>query len=319
MPLLIKFVVLIFLAIQTLFTILDLGILYRRSGAPSVRSALARYGKSIGFFCIFWLLFFLVQTGGLVLLPTFDRMASAMAAIVRADLSQPIDITPGIIVSVLLLNVWTFTLISAFDYLTHRFVLHHRLGWKFHEYHHLPREIFNGMPGISVRPFVFFATLLTYVGVAPVLLLTLRFVAQGPAAAAFLRTLPLLIAGLTLILSVGHSLFLRRFGTLHTGLRRIGVTSPQEHLFHHSRTRHCNYGNFSTIWDRVFKSYFDPKLADTELERLGVPYPADFLSTLTFGIGRLPEEYVKRIGADRYFETFSDSHAVPPRARPPGP
>jgi sterol desaturase/sphingolipid hydroxylase (fatty acid hydroxylase superfamily) len=242
----------------------------------------------------------------MLMLPSFDRMAESLSGFAGVDLRQSYGASFLVAFGVLALNTWAFFWVSFFDYVTHRFVLHHFFGWRFHEYHHLPRMIFNGMPGISVRPFVLVATGLTYLCLVPVMVLTLKYATRPEISVAFLNTLPITISLLTLVLSVGHSLFLRQFPVVHTFLRRIGVATPQEHLLHHSSERHCNYGNFSTLWDRLFGTYVDPLSVDIEKEPLGVPYSADFLSTVTFRLVHLPVKYSRKLRADRFFRPYGD-------------
>ena len=198
-------------------------------------------------------------------------------------------------------------MVSFWDYITHRHILHRPSGWRFHEYHHIPRMVFNGMPGISVRPFAVVATLLSYVGVIPFLLLPLRYWVSPEVGMGFLNLLPVTFGALTLILSVVHSHFLTRQNWVHHCLKFFQVTTPQEHLLHHSRHRTVNFGNFSTIWDRLFGSYLDPMKVDFKSEPLGVGYPSDFLSTLSFGQLRLPAAYTKTLALERFFKPF-DHH-----------
>jgi hypothetical protein len=83
-------------------------------------------------------------------------------------------------------------------------------------------------------------------------------------------------------------------------MRALRLTTPQEHLVHHSADLEGNYGNFTTLWDRAFGTYLDPTLGDNQNHPLGLPYDQDFLGTLTFGRYKLPEPVRQRFQVARY-------------------
>ena len=82
---------------------------------------------------------------------------------------------------------------------------------------------------------------------------------------------------------MSHSSFLRRFLWLHRGLRLLAITTPREHVLHHAAELQGNYGNSSTLWDRMFGTYLDPERDEHRNPRLGLSYDQDFLGTLTLG------------------------------------
>ena len=77
--------------------------------------------------------------------------------------------------------------------------------------------------------------------------------------------------------------------------RALQITTPQEHLLHHSTDRPGNYGNLSTLWDRLFGTYQDPRAPQNQDRPLGLPYDRDFLGSLTFGLARFPEAWRRRL------------------------
>ena len=185
----IKIIVLVFLVIQAVFTIADLWLLHSQSRSRSGSILRQNFG-AIGIFVLFWLVFFAVQTGGTLILPTFDSVSAWICKLAHIDPSSPSPVGAVAWLEVVALILWSLIWISFWDYVTHRLVLHHNWGFKFHEYHHFPRLVFNGMPGISVRPFVFVATFLTYIGVLPLLYLPLRYVTSPEVGAEFFAAFP---------------------------------------------------------------------------------------------------------------------------------
>ena len=160
------------------------------------------------------------------------------------------------------------------------------------------------MPGISVRPFVFATTFLTYSTSLLWIWAPLKYLLPVTVAWSFIQTLPWQVVWLTFVLSVGHSHFCRRFWLVHQALKAFAVSTPQEHLLHHSQFRACNFGNFSTLWDRVFGSYCDPSVVDGTKEPLGLNYDQDFLGTLTAGRLKLSKPLRHRLQVDSFCRLY---------------
>lgn len=110
--------------------------------------------------------------------------------------------------------------------------------------------------------------------------------------------IPLLASSTLLVTS--HSSFLRRGWLAHRVLSKLALTTPQEHVLHHTVDLHGNYGNFTTLWDRLFGTYLDPRLAEHQGHRLGLGYDRDFLGTITAGRARIPRAWRKRFQLARY-------------------
>jgi hypothetical protein len=87
---------------------------------------------------------------------------------------------------------------------------------------------------------------------------------------------------------------LRRFAVVHSILRWVCITTPQEHLLHHAAQQAGNYGNFTTVWDRVLGTYLDPHGLDLECVPLGLTYDQDYLGALTAGWLKLPAAWRQR-------------------------
>jgi sterol desaturase/sphingolipid hydroxylase (fatty acid hydroxylase superfamily) len=108
-----------------------------------------------------------------------------------------------------------------------------------------------------------------------------------------------LLAASTLLVT-SHSSFMRRGWLAHRLMSPLLLTSPQEHVLHHTVDLHGNYGNFTTLWDRLFGSYLDPRLPEHQGHRFGLAYDRDFLGTITAGAVELPASWRKRFQIDRY-------------------
>ena len=83
-------------------------------------------------------------------------------------------------------------------------------------------------------------------------------------------------------------------------MRVFLITTPQEHILHHSSWLQCNYGNFSTLWDRLLGTYVAPEDVPVEDILPGLDYDQDFLGTLTFGRCKLPARWRERFELHRY-------------------
>jgi sterol desaturase/sphingolipid hydroxylase (fatty acid hydroxylase superfamily) len=276
-------ILLIFAVVQTVFIALDILTLWRdaRAGAaPALR------GLGVGtvlFLAGVGLVYFTIQNALMAALPPTEAMVETVAAAFGLGMGGD-DATPA---TMALLLAATYLVAGFWDYVLHRWLLHARYGWFLHENHHLPTVVANGIPGISVRPFVAATTVLTSLGTAITMLGLMALAGASGLVDAYLRGVPALVLVLTAVGSASHSAFLRRFPWVHRVLRIVGVTTPQEHLLHHAPGAHGNYGNFTSFWDRVFGTYLAPAAPGAPPPRLGLSYDQDFLGTLTAGRWKL--------------------------------
>ncbi len=190
------------------------------------------------------------------------------------------------------ISVLAFYFLGLLDYLFHRFASHSRPLWFTHENHHLPKEIYVFMPGIAARPFVVVAAFPAVVGLVAALHFTLS--ALGVHGFDVVSLMLLLGLAQLFIASASHSAFLRRHWVVHRVMKLFGLTTPQEHWYHHVQELDVNYGNFTTVWDRVFGTYLDPVTADAGRFHAGLDYDQDFLGTLTLGKLKLGPELRER-------------------------
>ncbi len=190
-----------------------------------------------------------------------------------------------------------FHLAGLVDYAWHRCFSHHRWFWFTHESHHLPSQVFVGMPGLGVRPFAVFTVVPTIAFTAILTYLALR-IGGRPMWSWTVFQIPLLASSTLLVTS--HSSFLRRGWLAHRVLRVFALTTPHEHVLHHSVDLRGNYGNFATLWDRLFGTNLDPCLSAHQGRRYGVAYDQDFLGTITVGRARIPRAWRERFQLGRY-------------------
>ena len=195
------------------------------------------------------------------------------------------------------LGVSLFYLAGLWDYIVHRFFGHSRQFWVTHEYHHLPNQVSTWMPGILVRPYSFISVGLSTLGTVITfyaLLIAFRLPLFG-----LKPLLPILLI-VVLVNTISHSCFLRRQWWVHRMMRCAFLTSPQEHLLHHSVQNHRNYGTFTTLWDRLWGTYVDPSNFDLDDLRLGLPYDRDFLGALTLGKLQLTQNQRHKYQVSRF-------------------
>lgn len=196
-----------------------------------------------------------------------------------------------------MLSIVLFYASGLWDYLLHRFFGHSRRFFFVHEYHHLPSQVNVIMPGLAMRPFVvvtsFPATVATVVSAYAILLmLGLPLWDLAP--------LKVLLLAQAVLLCASHSCFMRRFWFLHHGMKWLALTTPQEHLLHHTTDLRGNYGNFTVLWDRLFGTYLDPMRVEHQNRSLGLPYDQDFVGALTAGRVKLPEALRRRFQVERF-------------------
>lgn len=247
----------------------------RRPAGASVLSGVALAG--------FTALFLAVEGTGHALSPRLPQVLEVARRTAAEVLGRAPAPPPGAAAAALV-SVVAFYLAGFFDYWIHR-LLHHPWVFPLHEYHHLPRQVFLGMPGITGRPFAALSVVATMVGTVATLYLALGV--AGLPAYDLSCLVPLLVVW-GAIGSVNHSCVMRRNPWIHAWMRPLGLASPQEHVLHHARDLQGNYGNFTTLWDRVFGTYLDPSWPEHQDPVLGLPYPQDLLGTLTLGRLHLP-------------------------------
>lgn len=243
------------------------------------------------------LVFLAIQVGLTLLFPQIPDLSTWA----RAQVAGWTQATGAVELSgwrVAAIVVPTFFVGGLIDYVTHRFFNHSPTFWWTHEYHHLPNDVFVLLPGLMVRPFAAFSSV-------AVALITVGFAyglvwALGWPLADLLPALKIMIFVQLMILMTSHSCFLRRFWGVHYVMRALLLTTPQEHLIHHTTDRPGNYGNTTTIWDRLFGTYRDPLLPENQNRPLGLAYDQDFLGVVTFGRLRLPPAWRARFQLDRY-------------------
>lgn len=291
------------LAIFGTFVVLD-GVELRRvswigkAGRPS--------GEAFGFLLIMLVLYGLIQTGGLSLVPSTDRMMATIRATLASWLGEPEAAEPIRGVWLVMLSAVLFYVSGLWDYLLHRFFGHSRRFFFVHEYHHLPSQVNVIMPGLAMRPFVvvtsFPATVATVFSAYAILLMFgLPLWDLAP--------LKILVLVQAVLLCASHSCFMRRWWWIHHGMKWLALTTPQEHLLHHTTTLRGNYGNFTVLWDRVFGTYLDPLRAEHRDQPLGLPYDQDFVGTLTVGRVKLPGPLRERFEVARFCNL--DEHGKP--------
>lgn len=282
------------LAIFATFVVLDAVELRRHGwrGNGSRPSA-----EALGFLAVMLALYGLIQLGGLSLVPSTDTLSGAVRSTLSGWLGQPVSAEPIRGVWLLVLSVVLFYASGLWDYLLHRFFSHSRRFFFTHEYHHLPSQVNVIMPGLAMRPFVvitaFPATVATVVSAYAILLwLGLPLWDLAP--------LKVLLLVQAVLLCASHSCFMRRWWKIHHGMKWLALTTPQEHLLHHTVDLHGNYGNFTVLWDRVFRTYLDPTRDEHQNRALGLPYDQDFVGALTAGSVKLPEAVRRRFEVERF-------------------
>ncbi len=238
-----------------------------------------------------------LQYVGMRLIPQVDQLMNQVRELVASITGGQTTDEPLGGVNLLLVAVLGFYVAGLWDYLVHRYVSHSRLFWYTHEYHHLPSNVFLGMPGIFGRPFVAFPALLTSASTV-FTIYTMLFLFGNPLwdlSVLLPLTLPIAV-----VMVASHSCFLRRFDLVHRTMKLTGLTTPQEHVLHHSAVLKGNYGNFTSVWDRVFGTYLDPTKSENMGTPIGLSYDQDFLGTLTFGKIKLSQKLRAQLQVGRY-------------------
>ncbi|MBI4574712.1 MAG: sterol desaturase family protein [Planctomycetes bacterium] len=238
-----------------------------------------------------------IQFAGFAVVPSLAHLDEAARRAVGLLLGRSSDCRPLTPLATAGVTVGTFYLLGLWDYLIHRHLLHGRLLWFTHEYHHLPNHVAVYMPGIAARPF-------TVVANVPRTVLTLvtTYALAGLAGLDAWDTGPLklVLFAQALIGTANHSSALRRLPAVQRWFRWAALASPQEHLLHHAVGIEGNYGNFTTLWDRLFGTYLDPEDPAHARPRTGLAYDQDFLGVLTLGRLKLPRSVRERLDLGRF-------------------
>lgn len=290
--------VILLIAVPLVFAVLDLAEGYHaRRQAHSAGPGIATVSFLVGVLLVYGLL----QWAGFAAVPGLETLLRHGREAFRPWLGSVSTGQPLHPLGLFLLVSLMFYVSGLWDYLLHRFVSHSRWLWFTHEYHHLPNRVFVLAPGVAARPFAVVSTF-------PVALATL-FSAQLLLACFGLpladqtpvRILILLQLG---VLTASHASCLRRWVWVHMVLKRLAITTPQEHVLHHTIDLQGNYGNFTTLWDRCFGTYLDPSRPENRGHPLGLAYDQDFLGTLTLGTVKLPPRLRQHFQVGRYCNLF---------------
>jgi sterol desaturase/sphingolipid hydroxylase (fatty acid hydroxylase superfamily) len=183
----------------------------------------------------------------------------------------------------------TFYVSGLVDYLTHRHFSHSRMFWWSHEYHHLPQKISLYMPGILSRPYSFISKGILHIAA------TLAFFALSMMLGYInIYILSAIFVLELFVLIISHSSYLYQYPSVSAFLRAIGITSPEDHLVHHSvEYGDRNFGNFTLVWDRVFGTYtkYSPNVTYT----LGTKENREYARSATFGLINLEKFRTQKV------------------------
>lgn len=293
----VKLFLLLFGMTQTVFVFLDFYELWRQDGRPALSCKLRSEWRTFLSLAVIWLVYFSLQLGLAAMLPSVERTLAAAKQMLGLS---PVgtEFFAHRTALCIAIGVATFFVAGFWDYLTHRFLLHSRVAWYLHESHHLPTKVFNGMPGISARPFVVFTAFLVNVFSIASMFLLFWMAGRIDLANLFFETLPAIFFTFAFVGSASHSCFLRRYQLLNRWPRYLLIITPREHVLHHAADQKGNFGNFTPLWDRVFCTYLDPaKVGET---KLGLNYDQDFLGAITAGKWKLPTRLRQKLGLERF-------------------
>jgi sterol desaturase/sphingolipid hydroxylase (fatty acid hydroxylase superfamily) len=286
-----------FLAIPTVFVALDL-VDHRWSRRDGEAPADESPGwETLLFLLAVFVVYGAIQMAGTKLAPSAPELMEGIRVQAARLLHRPLDAAPLGGGALAIACVAIFYLLGLWDYVLHRWFSHSPRFFFTHEYHHLPNHVTVTMPGMGVRPFAVvtsfpatFATVVSAYALLAVLGLPLWDLAP----------LKILILVHALLLTTSHSSFLRRWWWVHHAMKWLALTTPQEHVLHHTVDLRGNYGNFTVLWDRVFRTYLDPTRSEHQGHALGLPYDQDFLGAITGGWIKLPRSVRRRFRLERY-------------------
>jgi sterol desaturase/sphingolipid hydroxylase (fatty acid hydroxylase superfamily) len=280
--------------IQGLFVVLDLIEWHRRRPSPE---AAPPEGLSAWLFLCGWIgIFLAIQYAGYSLVPENHALLASVRERTARWFHLNATAAPMGGSAIVLVSVAAFYISGLWDYLVHRFFSHHRWFFFTHEYHHLPRQVTCLMPGIAGRPFAVLA-MFPPIAASVVTVYVLLAVCGFPLwDLSVLKVLFLTILGVQVAI---HSSFMRSQLWAHYLLKALAITSPQEHALHHAVDLQGNYGNHTTLWDRLFGTYVDPLLPQNQGHAFGLAYDQDFLGTITLGKLKLPPALRRRFQVAR--------------------
>jgi sterol desaturase/sphingolipid hydroxylase (fatty acid hydroxylase superfamily) len=285
------------LGIQSVFFVLDLVDRHltrdRRYEGQSLKL------RTVLFMVSVLALYLAVQFGGFAIVPETDGLLATIGASWGNLLGRPT--APEAIGGpwLWIISAAAFYVSGLWDYLIHRFVSHGRWFWFTHEYHHLPNQVFVAMPGVAARPF---AVVTTFPVMAGTIACAYAILAGLGQPLWNLEPLKVLVLVHLFVLTSSHSCCLRRWWWVHRLMKCFALTTPQEHVLHHSVELKGNYGNFTTLWDRLFGTYVEPTSMNQDVA-LGLAYDQDFLGALTAGHIKLPARVREYFQVDRYCNT----------------
>jgi sterol desaturase/sphingolipid hydroxylase (fatty acid hydroxylase superfamily) len=145
------------------------------------------------------------------------------------------------------------------------------------------------MPGITIRPYSFIGRILTTAFTSALFFSLCYFFDYNN----HINILYSIFTLQALILIVIHSSYLKDKRFFNASMRRLYLTSPEDHLLHHSYTTgYINYGNISILWDVLFKTY--KKYSQNELYLAGTGIEKDYVESVTFGVFNLKKFLEKR-------------------------
>ncbi len=293
----VKLFLLLFGVTQSVFVLLDFCELWHQDGHPALPVKLRAEWRTFLSLAFIWLVYFSLQLGFSAMLPSVDKTLTATKRLLRLS-SQHTSLIAHRTALSIAIGVVTFFVAGFWDYLTHRFLLHSRLAWYLHESHHLPTRVFNGMPGISARPFVVFSAFLVNVSSIATMFLLFWLAGRLDLTSLFFATLPAIFFTFAFIGSASHSCFLRRYSFFDRWPRYLLIITAREHVLHHAANHTGNFGNFTPLWDHVFGTYLDPaKVGDP---KLGLKYDQDFLGAITAGKWKLSTRLRKKLALEKF-------------------
>jgi sterol desaturase/sphingolipid hydroxylase (fatty acid hydroxylase superfamily) len=291
----------LFAYVQIGFISLDLYEHWRSARRTGIRRVVMQYRALILAVAVACLLYFAIQIALASMLPTVGKLTGYVARVSNLN-SARLDAKWTIPVFLCSFFVGTF-----FDYLVHRFLLHGAL-WRLHENHHLPSVVSNVMPGIAARPFVVVPNFLINAGSCAAIYGLVRVIGRPNLITTFIHVVPALLVTFAFVASASHSIFLRRFDWAEWAFRSLLLITPREHLLHHAAKLQGNYGNFTTLWDRIFGTYTSPIVPEFAV---GLDYDQDFLGAISAGRFKLSPAARSRYQIGQVCHVEESTQSVP--------
>ena len=289
----VKVFVALFAFVQLAFIVADAADLWWRRRKNESRARLLQSWPVVVLVLSAGLFYFAIQLAFAFLIPGTSLLlrVAGVTAGVREHSASAAGFLPLAVIF-----LFTYFVLTFFDYMVHRFLLHGML-WRLHENHHLPTVVSNLMPGIAARPFVAIPNLIINFASGVVVLFTLRVWGHPEFMGALIMVVPALLFWFAFVACASHSSFLRNFPWVDRCFRASLLITPREHELHHAARMKGNYGNFTPLWDRMFGTYLAPR--ECERPAMGLEYDQDFLGTLTAGRLKLPPRFRERLQVAR--------------------